>query len=190
MCFGVLIQFLTISLLVSGVSIKGCLRIVQDESDESSTNDIIAGKMFSSSLALVIIFLELIYVVHAGGFKRTLDHHFVMDNEGRRKPNWLIIILSLFKVSIIVFCATLSQWSSEPDVITGAGCAAVFALSVTRVLDKHYIIYEEEEEENASDVRAIDLVVTESLSRDDEHVSPYPIMQFQEPTMDKTANEE
>ena len=144
---------------------KGFLEGIYEEDIANEVNEIEfehASKTFSASFFLVVSFLELINVTHSGGSKEVFGYHFVINNEGRRKPNWPIMLLSLLKVGVLLFCATLFKWSTDPHLLSGVGCAAVFILSVTRELSKYFI--NRMEGVNTSDDSEIDLVVTESVT--------------------------
>jgi len=78
----------------------------------------------------------MINVTHIGGFKEAYERRFVVK-DGERKPHWPVILVTLLKVGILLFSATLSQWNHEPDALAGCGCAAIFALLIARHLNKY-----------------------------------------------------
>ena len=90
-----------------------------------------ASKTFSAFLFLVVFFLEMINVTHIGGFKEAYERRFVVK-EGERKPHWPVILVTLIKVGVLLFSATLSQWNHEPGALARCGCAAIFVVAITR----------------------------------------------------------
>jgi hypothetical protein len=107
-----------------------------------------ASKTFSAFLFLVVFFLEMINVTHIGGFKEAYERRFVVK-DGERKPHWPVILVTLLKVGILLFSATLSQWNHEPGALTGCGCAAIFALLIIRHLNKY--VMDQKQQGNAGD---------------------------------------
>ena len=92
----------------------------------------------------------MINVTHIGGFKEAYERQFLVE-DGKRKPHWPVILVTLIKVGVFLFCATLSQWTHEPDALAGCGCAAIFALLITRHLNKYVMDQAQVEAGNAGD---------------------------------------
>ena len=92
----------------------------------------------------------MINVTHIGGFKKAYERQFLKTEGGERKPHWPVILVTLLKVGILLFSATLSQWTHEPDALAGCGCAAIFAMFITRLLIKHFMDQAQVEAGNAN----------------------------------------
>ena len=99
------------------------------------------AKAFSGSLFLVVVSLELMNATHRG-IKESIGLFF-QSKEGKKSLNWPVVIVTLLKVGIILFCVTLFVWLSLPDDLAIAGLFVVVALSVTRVLN-HIFVKEKE----------------------------------------------
>ena len=97
----------------------------------------VIAKRFSAFLTVVILCLELINISHCG-LKEHIGHLF-QNNQGNRMLNWPVVIVSLLKMGIILFCATLFVWTADEEWLALAGFCAVLALSVTRVLNHFFI---------------------------------------------------
>jgi len=110
----------------------GFLHGIYEEHLEQTEKDFTpASKTFSPFLFLVVFFLEMINVTHIGGFKEAYERRFVVK-EGERKPHWPVILVTLIKVGVLLFSATLSQWNHEPGTLAGCGCAAISVVAITR----------------------------------------------------------
>ena len=151
MCYSMLIQLLSMALIVFGVTYKVFLKgIVKDavkdaEKDNGydygtaarslaaspAINDEVSAAVFSGSLCVVLISLEVMCLTH-GGIKKSLRR---LRKTEDNSPNWPVIIIALFKVAIILLTATLSEWTIDAAVLTVVGCGVVFALAVTRVVN-------------------------------------------------------
>ena len=123
--------------------------IHQEFEDQNEMDFTTASHTFSVFLFLVVFFLEMINVTHIGGFKEAYERRFVVK-DGERKPHWPVILVTLIKAGVLLFSATLSQWTHEPDALAGCGCAAIFVVFITRQLNK-YFIDQTQEEGNAGD---------------------------------------
>ena len=77
------------------------------------------------------------------------------SKEGKKSLNWPVVIVTLLKVGVILFCVTLFVWLSLPDDLAIAGLCVVIALSVTRVLN-HIFIDEKEMVEEVTE-RAVNV---------------------------------
>ena len=106
--------------------------------------DEVAADVFSASLGIVLVSLELMCLTHSG-VRKALGHLIRWNNAeeeesvGKRVPHWPVIIIGLFKLGIILFTVTLSQWTVDPATLTICGCCIVLALSVTRVMNYFFI---------------------------------------------------
>ena len=159
MCYSYLIQVLSMSLIIFGVTykvfLKGILKDVKKyESSGVKTSrmlgaapeisDETSAYVFAKSLAVVCISLELMCLTHSG-VQKALDHLVLRKKDGRddkavkKSPHWPVIIISLFKVATMVFTITLSLWTTNPAVLTMCGCGIIFSLSITRVANYFFI---------------------------------------------------
>ena len=114
----------------------------------------VVAKYFSAFLTVVILSLELMNATHRD-IKESIGLFFQGSDEGSRRLNWPVVIVNLLKVGIILFCVTLFLWLILPDDLAIAGLCAVFALSITRVLN-HIFINEKEMVEEVTD-RAVNI---------------------------------
>ena len=97
----------------------------------------VIAKAFSTFLTIVILSLELMNGTHCG-IKQAINHLHHSGNS-RNRLYWPVVIVFLLKVGVILFCVTLFVWLSLPDDLAIAGLCVVFALSVTRVLNRFFI---------------------------------------------------
>jgi len=97
----------------------------------------VIAKVFSAFLTIVILSLELMNGTHCG-IKQAIGH-LLHSSNSRKRLYWPVVIVSLLKVGVILFCATLFVWTIEPPGLAIAGLCVVFALSVTRVLNHIFI---------------------------------------------------
>ncbi len=191
-CYILIIQVITISLIGFGSSFKGesvttlALRLILltvkislihlilnmpvflheviDENTHESTHESANESktqpthekngtiFFVIVLSLVVVSLELLNLCHTG-IKRAVGHLFQTIEGGKRKLYWPIVIISLIKVAIFLFCMTLHKWLDEPEYIVPAGCAVVIALSITRVV-VHFLLHEKTILETSTKVQA------------------------------------
>ena len=90
-----------------------------------------AAHLFCGSLAVVFFSLEIMSLLHLG-FRESRDR---CDLEGGK--NYAGIVLVAFKVGVVVFTATLSQWETNPETLTIiALCIVVFQLGMRKVCSK------------------------------------------------------
>lgn len=153
-CYILIIQVITISLIGFSSTFKVFLYEVinhntQENTHESTNNESTetrpihekdADTLFAIVLSLVVVSLELLNLCHTG-IKRAVGHLFQTIEGGKRKLYWPIVIVSLIKVAIFLFCMTMHKWLDEPEYIVPAGCAVVIALSITRVV-VHFFLHE------------------------------------------------
>ena len=125
------------------------------EADETIPDYYFAvAKKFSAFLTIVVLSLELMNATHRD-MKTAIGLFFQSSDEGSRRLNWPVVIVTLLKVGIILFCVTLFVWLSLPDDLAIAGLCVVIALSVTRVLN-HIFIDEKEMVEEVTE-RAVNI---------------------------------
>jgi hypothetical protein len=58
--------------------------------------------------------------------------------------NWPLMAISLFKVGLLAFTATVSQWETDPLGVALFGLFIVTTMPVTRVAGWGYVQYEKE----------------------------------------------
>jgi len=169
MCYSYLIQVLSMSLIVFGVTykvfLKGILKDMQKYTAEKGDGgtghrmlgaapeitDEASAAVFAWSLSVVLLSLELMCLTH-GGVKRALSHLVRRPGgdafgEGATSPHWPVIVVAVFKVGLLGFTLTLSAWTQDPAVLTICGCCVVLALSATRILN-YFFIHRKEVIEN------------------------------------------
>ena len=135
MCYSYLIQVMSMSLIVFGVTYKVFLKGILKDEEEYGTaskahrmlaespaiSDEVSAHVFSGSLLVVLLSLELMCLTHSG-YKRALGHLVRATKGGRHgensMPHWPVIIIALFKVGIMCFTLTLSQWTTDRAVLT------------------------------------------------------------------------
>ena len=87
-----------------------------------------AAHLFCGSLAVVFFSLEIMSFLHLG-FRESRDR---CDLEGGK--NYAGILLVAFKVGVVVFTATLSQWETNPETLTIiALCTVISQLGMRRL---------------------------------------------------------
>ena len=142
-------------LIVFGVTYKVFLKgIVKDDAKYESGDKTSAGRMlgdaspeisdqtsayvFSVSLAVVLLSLELMCLTHSG-LKQAFGHLVKREEGAGTSPHWPVVIIALFKVGLFSFQLTLGLWTTDQGVLTICGFCVVLAMSVTRVLSFFFI---------------------------------------------------
>mmetsp|Transcript_13831 Transcript_13831/g.30079 ORF Transcript_13831/g.30079 Transcript_13831/m.30079 type:complete len:1067 (+) Transcript_13831:294-3494(+) len=163
MCYGYLIQILSMSLICFGVSYKVFLqdilktekeeKVSDYESDKTNPGRLLApavevsddatAALFAGSLFVVLVSLELMTLTHSG-VKQALGRLFHSKEDGqmtetRRRPYWPVVIIATVKLGLMLFTVTLNQWTADPAVLTLCGFAIVVSLALTRVLGWAFI---------------------------------------------------
>ena len=88
-------------------------------------------------LTVTIVSLEFMRATHCG-LKEAFDRLF-RTSEGKRKLNWPVVIGTLLRVGIILFCLTLYTWTNDPETLAACGFAAVFSVFLTHLLNTAFI---------------------------------------------------
>mmetsp|Transcript_9192 Transcript_9192/g.21918 ORF Transcript_9192/g.21918 Transcript_9192/m.21918 type:complete len:989 (+) Transcript_9192:3-2969(+) len=143
--FGLLAQVLSMGLITFGVCFKIMLSTVL--ADASSYGRRLAGSynvsndmtatLFSISLTIILVSLELMLVTHKGTnetFQRLWKNRDGGSKGIQKKLHKPLLALTIAKVGLIVFVATLSQWENELTEISWIGLMVVFAMLVSRVI--------------------------------------------------------
>jgi len=68
-----------------------------------------------------------------GGFEKLMKN--LKKSSGHSLTyNWPVILMTVFKIGLFGFTATLSLWTSEPSKLTLCGCGVVMLVAFSRVL--------------------------------------------------------
>ena len=106
-----------------------------------ATTDKASAALFCGSLTLVLIAIELMTNAHRG----THDNyrHFFHPSQWNEDPRRgkISFALFMFKLALIVFTATLSQWLTDPNYVAVSGFCIVLAFACTRIIWWNYIHY-------------------------------------------------
>jgi hypothetical protein len=84
-----------------------------------------AARVFSVSLGLVLFCVEIMSFLH-GGFAKALK----MLRNKSAKIQFAIVALVVIRFALVIFVATLCQWNTDPEVLSGIGLACVLLYSV------------------------------------------------------------
>jgi PAS domain-containing protein len=160
-CFSLLIQVLSMGLIAFGVSYKVFLTSLVTQQAEGNYRRALAAvptipdsttaALFCGSLAVVLVSLELMLTTHQG-VRKTYQRLFRQISEHQHALNWPLAILSIFKVTLILFQATLSSWISDPVLIVTIGFLVVTTLAVTRIVGWGLVHHERAIKEFVSNV--------------------------------------
>eukprot|EP00565_Helicotheca_tamesis_P001307 CAMPEP_0185727646 /NCGR_PEP_ID=MMETSP1171-20130828/3277_1 /TAXON_ID=374046 /ORGANISM="Helicotheca tamensis, Strain CCMP826" /LENGTH=650 /DNA_ID=CAMNT_0028396257 /DNA_START=26 /DNA_END=1978 /DNA_ORIENTATION=- len=96
-------------------------------------SDKAAAGLFCLSLTITLISLELLTNTHKG-MHENIQRLFRRQKDGSGKLRLEIIFLTLLKVGLIVFLATLFLWLVDPMWVTLVGFFIVLYFAVTRVI--------------------------------------------------------
>ena len=96
----------------------------------------VSSAVFSISLAIVLLSLECTNLTHCG-IKAALGKLNI--GEKAHGVHWPVLVLSILKIALVLFALTLYVWTVEPHVLTICGCALVFTMTCTRVLNFFFI---------------------------------------------------
>ncbi|CAJ1964795.1 unnamed protein product [Cylindrotheca closterium] len=143
--FGLLVQVLSMGLIAFGVCFKIMLSTVLAEASSygrrlagsvSVSNEMTAS-LFSISLTVVLISLELMLVTHKGmteTFQRLWKNRDGGSKGINKKIHKPLLALTIAKGGLIIFVATLSQWENELTEISWIGLLVVFGMLASRVI--------------------------------------------------------
>jgi hypothetical protein len=84
-----------------------------------------AASVFSVSLGLVLLCVEIMAFLHIG-FDKALG---MLRNESA-KIQFAIVALVVIRFALVIFVATLCQWNTDPEILSGIGLACVLLYSV------------------------------------------------------------
>jgi hypothetical protein len=94
-----------------------------------------AAHLFSGSLAMIFFSLDCMTILHLG-IKESQERCVCKET---RKKNSKGMVLLVLRIGLIVFCATLSQWMTEPQDLAGIGVACVLGQLLLRKLGGVYL---------------------------------------------------
>jgi hypothetical protein len=94
-----------------------------------------AAHMFSIALALVFFTLDGMSIMHVG-FKHG-QHRCYFDKT--KSFNLIGVFLVLIRVGIVAFVATLSQWITDPEVLSTIGLGVTLSQVLLRRLGDKYL---------------------------------------------------
>lgn len=164
--FSILIQILSMGLIAFGVSYKIMLSNVFQEELAKELKDILqnayedeghrrlagvptvtdtaVASLFSGALSIVLLSLEMMLGTHKGVTKSYQLLFHEIETFHIFSLNWPLMFISLFKIGIMCFTATLSHWATDPTQVTIAGFLIVTAMAVTRIVGWGFVNHEEE----------------------------------------------
>ncbi|EJK49236.1 hypothetical protein THAOC_31910 [Thalassiosira oceanica] len=90
-----------------------------------------AATLFTGGLTAVLVALELLTLTH-GGFEKAWGNLYKSSGNGSAY-NWPVILMTVFKIGLFGFTATLNLWTSESHTLAYCGCAVVMAIAFSRV---------------------------------------------------------
>jgi len=147
--YSVLIQLLSMGLIVLGASYKVMLTTLYQReyshkmrmlapSGPPTTPQATAG-MFSASLAIVLLSLELVFVSHEG-----LRKHLSLLLKNPTSPkwceyNWPLIAAAAAKVTLILFVATISLWTTNKTVLTAVAFVVILVMLALRTSTIYFL---------------------------------------------------
>ena len=140
-CFSVLTQILSVGLILFGVSYKILLT-----DGQLGLTGTLCNVFLCSSLAWVLISLELLVVTHKG-INKTYERLFRRrknDEEGGTSVYWSLVFITLFKISLLVYLVTIPVWTSNTDVAVVNGVVVVIFVALTRIVGWAFVHREEE----------------------------------------------
>jgi hypothetical protein len=94
-----------------------------------------AAHLFSGSLATIFFCLDCMTILHLG-MKESEERCVCKETKKKNSKGMVLLIL---RVGLIVFCATLSQWMTEPQDLAGVGVACVLGQLLLRKLGGVYL---------------------------------------------------
>jgi len=154
MCYGYVIQILSMGLIALGISFKIFLyqAVSEEEGDygdgrrlaaKASVSEEAGAALFTAALSLVLVSLELILLTH-NGVQNAYGHLFLKGSKeeqilGIKKPNWPMIMICLVKIAVLLFALTLNQWTTDQVVLTLCGFAIMTTMALTRILGWRFV---------------------------------------------------
>jgi len=154
MCYGYVIQILSMGLIALGISFKIFLyqAVSEEEGDygdgrrlaaKASVSEEAGAALFTAALSLVLVSLELILLTH-NGVQNAYGHLFLNGSKeeqilGIKKPNWPMIMICLVKIAVLLFALTLNQWTTDQVVLTLCGFAIMTTMALTRILGWRFV---------------------------------------------------
>jgi hypothetical protein len=94
-----------------------------------------AAHLFSGSLAVIFFCLDCMTILHLG-MKESQERCVCKETKKKNSKGMFLLVL---RTGLIVFCATLSQWMTEPQDLAGVGVACVLGQLLLRKLGGVYL---------------------------------------------------
>jgi hypothetical protein len=108
------------------------------------------ARVFSISLALVYISMDLLSFLHVGWEESKLRCYCQVS----RSTKWSGVTLVVLRAALVTFVATLCLWISDPQTLAGAGLGATILQVVLRKLGAKYLSEEKRWKESSTDPEA------------------------------------
>jgi hypothetical protein len=109
-----------------------------------------AAHVFSISLALVYVSMDLLSFLHVGWEESKLRCYCQVS----RSTKWSGVTLVVLRAALVTFVATLCLWISDPQTLAGAGLGATILQVVLRKLGAKYLSEEKRWKESSTDPEA------------------------------------
>jgi hypothetical protein len=103
--------------------------------DEADTLKERSAHLFSGSLATIFFCLDCMTILHLG-IEESQDRCVCKATKKKNSKGMFLLVL---RIGLIVFCATLSQWLTEPDNLAEIGVACVLCQLFLRKLGGMYL---------------------------------------------------
>lgn len=157
--FSLLIQLLSMSLISFGVSYKIMLTTVYKAelaaeisaltehrrlAGVPTISDEATAKLFCISLLVVLLSLEFMLATHKGVTKSYQLLFHEIESIDMKTMNWPLMMISIFKVCIFIFTATISLYDTDPTLVTIFGFLVVVAMSITRIVGWGFVHHGED----------------------------------------------
>ncbi|KAL3908305.1 MAG: hypothetical protein SGILL_008532 [Bacillariaceae sp.] len=160
--YSLLIQLLSIALIGFGVSFKVMLATIYSTGDYADANEAVVVDdsaygddgdaehrhladvptvtfltikcLYCTSLVLVLVAIELLASSHKG-FKKRYRVFFKHDKTGAKKIKWRVVLISILKLALLSFLATLPVWVGSHRWLTIIGLVVSIVFAVSHVID-------------------------------------------------------
>lgn len=157
--FSLLIQLLSMSLISFGVSYKIMLTTVYKAelaaeisaltehrrlAGVPTISDEATATLFCISLVVVLLSLEFMLATHKGVTKSYQLLFHEIESIDMKTMNWPLMMISIFKVCIFIFTATISLYDTDPTQVTVFGFLVVVAMSIARIVGWGFIHHQED----------------------------------------------
>ena len=157
--FSLLIQLLSMSLISFGVSYKIMLTTVYKAelaaelsafiehrrlAGVPTISDEATATLFCISLLFVLLSLECMLATHKGVTQSYQLLFHEIESIDMKTMNWPLMMISILKVCIFSFTATMSLYATDPTQVTIFGFLVVVAMSLTRIVGWGFVHHGED----------------------------------------------